>query len=118
MLIYLVYAILTIYPDSIFLYLFLTALFGGTLFFVYKTWIEALFPKAKRPKAVKTKSKKVEVAEPLSGNESTGATASGADGFDAAWIPTHHINRPVAKRVKSGAKGKAAGKPSAASASE
>ncbi len=39
--------------------------------------------------------------EPLSGNESTGA-ATGTDDFDASWIPSHHINRPVAKRVRSG----------------
>ncbi len=94
--------ILTLY--SIFLYLFITGIFGGTLVFVYKTWIEALFPKSKRPKVVK-KTKKVDIVEPLSGNESAGA-GTGTDEFDASWIPSHHINRPVAKRVKSGAKGK------------
>ncbi|KAL8392651.1 hypothetical protein RB595_002737 [Gaeumannomyces hyphopodioides] len=98
-------------PQIIFLYLVLTGVFGGTLYFVYKTWIEALFPQAKRaprPKkpvaAPAAPVKKVE--EPLSGNESAGAT-SGADGsFDASWIPAHHINRPVAKRVKSAKKAK------------
>lgn len=100
----------------IFLYLFVTALFGGTLFFVYKTWIETLFPKAKRPRVAK-KARKVEVPDPLSGNESTGgAAASGGESFDASWIPSHHINKPVAKRVKSGTK--KAGSKSAAATSE
>ncbi|KAL8418473.1 hypothetical protein RB594_001893 [Gaeumannomyces avenae] len=97
-------------PQIIFLYLVLTGVFGGTLYFVYKTWIEALFPQAKRaprpkkPVAAPAPVKKVE--ESLSGNESAGAT-SGADGsFDASWIPAHHINRPVAKRVKSAKKAK------------
>ncbi|KAK4220823.1 increased recombination centers protein 22 [Podospora fimiseda] len=94
-------------PQIIFLYVFLTGLFGAISYFVYKTWIEALFPQATRRTATANKKKVVEI-EPLSGNESTGAT-SGADGkdYDESWIPNHHINRPVAKRVKSGASGKA-----------
>jgi len=88
-------------PQVIFLYLFLSSLFAGTLYFVYKTWIEALFPQAKRPKTAR-KPRKVDVPEPLSGSESTGA-ATGTDDFDASWIPSSHMNRPVAKRVKGGA---------------
>lgn len=87
---------------SIFLYLFLSAAFVGTLYFVYKTWIEALFPQAKRPRTTK-KAKKIVEAEPTSGSESTGlATGSGKD-YDESWIPEGHINRPSAKRVKSSA---------------
>ncbi|KAK0728070.1 hypothetical protein B0T26DRAFT_156726 [Lasiosphaeria miniovina] len=97
-------------PQIIFLYLFLTGLFGATSYFVYKTWIEALFPQTRRaakPAGAK-KVKKVEAVEPLSGSESAGgAFATGADkSYDESWIPNHHINRPVAKRVKSGASSK------------
>ncbi|KAG5806712.1 hypothetical protein H9Q74_007306 [Fusarium xylarioides] len=95
-------------PQIIFLYLFLSAAFAGTLYFVYKTWIEALFPQAKRPRTNKKAKKTIDVAEPLSGSESTPvavAVASGKD-YDESWIPDHHINRPVARRVKSGASAK------------
>ncbi|KAK3994675.1 increased recombination centers protein 22 [Cladorrhinum sp. PSN332] len=97
-------------PQIIFLYIFLTGLFGAITYFVYKTWIEALFPQAaRRPAASSKKVKKAVEVEPLSGSESADATSTGADGkdYDEAWIPNHHINRPVAKRVKSGASGKA-----------
>ncbi|EFX01445.1 hypothetical protein CMQ_6387 [Grosmannia clavigera kw1407] len=94
-------------PQIIFLYIFLTGVFGATLYFVYKTWIEALFPQAKRTGAGRKSRKAAVAAEPtaadaaLSGNESTGA-GTGAEDFDASWIPAHHLNKPVAKRVKSG----------------
>ncbi|KAF5027328.1 hypothetical protein F66182_572 [Fusarium sp. NRRL 66182] len=92
--------------DSIFLYLFLSAAFAGTLYFVYKTWIEALFPQAKRPRTNKKVKKTVDVAEPLSGSEATPVAAASGKDYDESWIPEHHINRPVARRVKSGASSK------------
>lgn len=87
--------------SSIFLYLVLGAAFAGTSYFVYKTYIEAFFPQAKKTRAPKGKQAKLIEKEPLSGGE---GTATGADsGFDESWIPKDHINRPTAKRVKSGA---------------
>lgn len=90
-------------PQIIFLYLVLSAGFSGLVYFVYKTWIEALFPQAKRTKSVKKPKKVVDADANLSGSESTGVTAIPGQDFDTAWIPDHHINRPVAKRVKSSA---------------
>ncbi|KAI1853429.1 hypothetical protein JX265_012720 [Neoarthrinium moseri] len=87
-------------PQIIFLYLVLGAAFAGTSYFVYKTYIEAFFPQTKKAKAPK-KTKVIE-KEPLSGGE---GAATGAD-YDESWIPQGHINRPVAKRVKSGASAK------------
>ncbi|KAI1337461.1 hypothetical protein F5Y15DRAFT_390482 [Xylariaceae sp. FL0016] len=89
-------------PQIIFLYLFLSAAFAGTCYFVYKTYIEAFFPQAKKgakgPKKVKT----VPEREPLSGGEASGTNK----GYDESWIPSDHINRPTARRVKSSASSK------------
>ncbi|KKF95485.1 Increased recombination centers protein 22-2 [Ceratocystis platani] len=89
-------------PQILFLYLILMGTFGGIGYFVYSTWVEPLLapPASKRPQ----KAKKVVpvVVEPTSGDESGAANASG---YDESWIPNHHINKPVSKRVK-GAKGK------------
>ncbi|KAF6831856.1 signal sequence receptor alpha chain [Colletotrichum plurivorum] len=91
-------------PQIIFLYLFLTGAFAGTLYFVYKTWIEALFPQAKKAKATK-KVRQVSVTVPVAETDAAVASSTGKS-YDESWIPEHHINRPVAKRVKSGASGK------------
>lgn len=91
-------------PQIIFLYLVLSAVFAGTLYFVYKNWIEALFPQAKRakPSSAGKKAKKMssDADAALSGSESVG-TATGSKTYDESWIPDHHINRPVAKRIRS-----------------
>ncbi|KAI5917320.1 hypothetical protein F4810DRAFT_61290 [Camillea tinctor] len=94
-------------PQIIFLYAFLTAAFGGTCYFVYKTYIEALFPQAKPAKKA---SKPIAEKEPLSGGE---GTASGTDkGYDESWIPSDHLNRPTARRAKSSASSKSKSKTS------
>lgn len=89
-------------PQIIFLYLFLSVVFGGTLYFIYKTWIEALFPQAKRtPASSVTKSPVTAEPAVLSGDEA-GITSGTDKDYDQSWIPDHHINKPVARRVKSG----------------
>lgn len=100
------------------MYLFLLAAFAGTLYFVYKTWIETLFPQTRRGgkggerarKSLGGAKKAVAPEDQVSviGADgpavTTGAMAQQA--YDESWIPEHHINRPTAKRVKSGASSK------------
>ncbi|KAI1469795.1 uncharacterized protein F4812DRAFT_420374 [Daldinia caldariorum] len=102
-------------PQIIFLYAFLSAAFAGTCYFVYKTYIEALFPQTKRAPSAKSGKKGRAAApaaekEPLSGGESS---ATGTDkGYDESWIPSDHLNRPTARRGKSGASNKTKSKAS------
>lgn len=102
-------------PQIIFLYLFLLAAFAGTLYFVYKTWIEALFPQTKRggkggERAKRSSAgtkKAVPVDEQVSVIGADGpAVATGAEApkaYDESWIPEHHLKKPAAKRAQSGA---------------
>ncbi|MCJ1478891.1 hypothetical protein MMC13_007575 [Lambiella insularis] len=103
----------------IFLYLFLLAIFVGTLYFVYNTWITTLFPQkgrsgkgGERAKRSSGGSKKVDPADQVAVVGADGpAVTSGAKAYDESWIPAQHLNRPEARRVKSGAKPKSRGKP-------
>jgi hypothetical protein len=107
-------------PQIIFLYLVLLGAAAGTLYFVYKTWIEALFPQTKRggkggeraKRSTQGTKKAVGVEDQVSVVGGDGpAVASGVDakGYDESWIPDQHINRPKAKRVQSSASKKAKG---------
>ncbi|KAM3443428.1 hypothetical protein NHJ13734_001838 [Beauveria thailandica] len=90
-------------PQIIFLYLVLSAAFAGALYFVYKTWIEALFPPAKKAPRTPKRARKTDADAALSGSESVAtATATGSKTYDESWIPDHHIARPAGKRSKSG----------------
>ncbi|MCJ1311197.1 hypothetical protein MMC25_004868 [Agyrium rufum] len=109
-------------PQLIFLYLFLTACFGGTVYFIYKTWITTLFPqKARggkggdRARRSTTGQKKVDPADQASVIGADGpAVTSGAKAYDESWIPAGHMNRPEARRLKSGgSRPKSARKPEA-----
>jgi hypothetical protein len=97
----------------IFLYIVLSAGFIGTLYFVYKTWIETLFPKTKAGKGGERARRSVggkKVPSPEDRHEVTGAdgpavtsTSIASKGYDESWIPEGHLNRPTARRVKSSA---------------
>jgi hypothetical protein len=96
--------------SSIFLYLVLLGAFGGTVYFIYNTWITTLFPQKKRggkggerAKRSSGGSKPVDPKDQVSVVGADGpAVTSGAKGYDASWIPAQHLQRPEAKRVRSG----------------
>ena len=96
--------------NSIFLYLFLAAAFGGTIYFVYITWITTLFPQKRRggkggerAKRSSGGSKMVDPADQVSVIGADGpAVTSGAKAYDESWIPAGHLTRPEARRVGSG----------------
>jgi hypothetical protein len=95
--------------NRIFLYLFLTAAFAGTCYFIYSTWIATLFPQKKRGgkggERAKTSSKGTKSVDPAEqvavGGANGPAVTSGAKAIDASWIPAQHLQRPEAKRIRS-----------------
>jgi hypothetical protein len=99
-----------LFPSSIFLYLVLLGAFGGTVYFVYNTWISTFFPQKKgrgkggeRAKMSSGQSKKVDPADQVAVVGADGpAVTSGAKAYDESWIPASHLQRPEAKRVRSG----------------
>ncbi|KAI9760895.1 MAG: Importin alpha subunit (Karyopherin alpha subunit) (Serine-rich RNA polymerase I suppressor protein) [Chaenotheca gracillima] len=110
-------------PQIIFLYLILAAVFGGTSYFIYSTWITTLFPQKRRGaggkagERAKTSSRGSKKVDP---NDQVGvvgadgpAVTSSAKAYDESWIPEHHIKRPDAKRIRSGTpvRTKSRGKP-------
>ncbi|KAF2137546.1 uncharacterized protein K452DRAFT_353525 [Aplosporella prunicola CBS 121167] len=97
-------------PQIIFLYLVLAGVFAGTCYFIYSTWITTLFPQKRgrgkggeRAKASSGGSKKVDPADQVAVVGADGpAVTSGAKAYDESWIPAGHLQRPEARRVKSG----------------
>jgi hypothetical protein len=97
-------------PSSIFLYLVVLGVLGGISYFVYNTWITTFFPQKKgrgkggeRAKKSSLGSKKVDPADQVAVVGADGpAVTSGAKAYDESWIPASHLQRPEAKRVRSG----------------
>lgn len=96
-------------PQIIFLYLFLLAAFLGTSYFIYNTWISTLFPQKRRggkggerAKTSSRGSKKVDPSDQISVVGADGPAVTSSKLYDESWIPEHHINRPEARRIKSG----------------
>ncbi|KAF1847002.1 uncharacterized protein K460DRAFT_363115 [Cucurbitaria berberidis CBS 394.84] len=97
-------------PQIIFLYLVLLGAFGGIVYFIYNTWITTFFPQKKgrgkggeRAKKSSAGSKKVDPADQVAVVGADGpAVTSGAKAYDESWIPASHLQRPEAKRVRSG----------------
>lgn len=83
--------------SSIFLYFFLLGCFGGIAYFFYTVWVAPYFPQKR--KAGKPTDKKAAAASKKVEEEPTPAISS-ATTYNADWIPSHHINRPEARKVK------------------
>ncbi|CAG8050789.1 unnamed protein product [Penicillium salamii] len=97
-------------PQIIFLYFFLLACVVGTGYFFYSVWIAPYFPQ-KRKSTGKTGEKRTQAskrAETQATEETTpAAAASSTSTYNADWIPSHHIARPEARKVKGRSKARA-----------
>lgn len=81
---------------------------------MYKTWIETLFPQTKRGGKGGERAKRSSAGTKKAVDPADQVAVIGADGpavttgalaqkaYDESWIPEHHINRPQARRVKTG----------------
>ncbi len=94
---------------SLFLYFFLLACAVGVGYFFYNIWIAPYFPQKRKSAAKKTPIKKVEAA-PVTSDSEGPAVSTGSKAYNEEWIPTHHIQRPEARRLKSGGRPKSRGK--------
>ncbi|OQE15214.1 hypothetical protein PENFLA_c033G02600 [Penicillium flavigenum] len=96
-------------PQIIFLYFFLLACVSGTGYFFYTVWVAPYFPQKRKSGKSSEKrtqgSKRVET--PVTEETSAGAAVSSASTYNADWIPSHHINRPEARKVKGRSKARA-----------
>ena len=94
---------------SIFLYVVLLSAFVGTVYFIYNTWIATFFPQKKgrgkggeRAKKSSQGSKKVDPSEQVAVVGADGPAVTSGAKYDESWIPASHLQRPEAKRVRSG----------------
>ncbi|KAK4935102.1 Increased recombination centers protein 22 [Elasticomyces elasticus] len=98
-------------PQLLFLYFFLLACALGVGYFFYNIWIAPYFPQKRKPaKRAAAPVKKIDVGTVTSDSEGP-VVSTGSQKYNEEWIPSHHIQRPEARRVKSGGRPKSRGKP-------
>ncbi|KAM5454670.1 hypothetical protein MaudCBS49596_001967 [Microsporum audouinii] len=91
-------------PQVLFLYVFLLACSAGSVYFFYTLWIAPYFPQKRKGGKGSDRSRKSAGvsssvdADPASATDGAPSTKT----YDTEWIPAHHINRPEARKVKSG----------------
>ena len=106
-------AYLELISCSLFLYFFLLACAVGVGYFFYTIWIAPYFPQKRKPaKRAAAPVKKIDAGTVTSDSEGP-VVSTGAQKYNEEWIPSHHIQRPEARRVKSGGRPKSRGKPEA-----
>ncbi|KAJ5121600.1 uncharacterized protein N7515_009561 [Penicillium bovifimosum] len=97
-------------PQILFLYFFLLACVSGTGYFFYTVWIAPYFPQKRKSGKFtekRTQGASKRAVTPVTEETSSGAAASSATAYNADWIPSHHINRPEARKVKGRSKARA-----------
>ncbi|RMZ88691.1 hypothetical protein DV736_g4085, partial [Chaetothyriales sp. CBS 134916] len=95
-------------PQIIFLYLFLLACVVSVGYFFYNIWIVPYLPQKKKSGGTRRAAPAKQPVTPgrvTSDSEGT-ATTTGSKAYNEDWIPSHHTQRPEARRVKSAAKPK------------
>ena len=76
------------------------------MYFFYTVWVAPYFPqKRKGGKAGEKRTPAKRNEGPVEVEISSPAVAS-ATTYNADWIPSHHINRPEARKVKGAGKSK------------
>ncbi|KAJ5636449.1 uncharacterized protein N7484_009762 [Penicillium longicatenatum] len=94
-------------PQIIFLYFFLLACFAGIVYFFYTVWVAPYFPQKRKSGKSGEKRTPAKRAESTAAEETSSPAVSSATTYNADWIPSHHIARPEARKVKGAGKSKA-----------
>ncbi|KAJ6005611.1 hypothetical protein N7451_003555 [Penicillium sp. IBT 35674x] len=94
-------------PQIIFLYFFLLACFAGVVYFFYTVWVAPYFPQKRKSGKSGEKRTPAKRAESVATEETSSPAVSSATTYNADWIPSHHIARPEARKVKGAGKSKA-----------
>ncbi|KAJ5587065.1 uncharacterized protein N7459_002830 [Penicillium hispanicum] len=93
-------------PQIIFLYFFLLACFVGVVYFFYTVWIAPYFPQKRKGGKTGEKRTPSKRTEGPAEEETPSPAVASATTYNADWIPSHHINRPEARKVKGAGKSK------------
>ncbi|EXJ55638.1 hypothetical protein A1O7_08567 [Cladophialophora yegresii CBS 114405] len=98
-------------PQLLFLYFFLLACAVGVGYFFYNIWIVPYFPKQRKTAKGGKRADMAKKADSGVTSDAEGPAVSTGKAYNEDWIPSHHIQRPEARRVKSGGRPKSRGKP-------
>ncbi|KAI1976991.1 hypothetical protein LOZ53_002024 [Ophidiomyces ophidiicola] len=90
-------------PQVIFLYVVVLGSFVGACYLFYTLWIAPYFPQKRKPAKAHDRTKKSSRDQTgVDSGDQAPETPAVAKSYDTEWIPAHHINRPEARKVKSG----------------